>query len=148
MHIIEYRQNISVSLHDCWEFFSAPQNLKILTPPHLGFSDKNDAQPMYPGQIIIHQIKPLLGIPIEWVTQITHVKIFDYFIDEQRFGPYKFWHHEHRFQESSDGTRIIDRIHYQLPFGPLGNLMNWLKVRRDLEKIFDYRQQKIVQIFK
>lgn len=147
MHIIEYSQKVPISLETCWDFFSSPRNLKMLTPPHLGFTEIFDGKEMYEGQIIIHFLKPLLGLRMQWVTEITHVKSLEYFIDEQRIGPYKFWHHEHRFQRILGGIEIIDKIHYMLPFGIIGKAINRFKVSRDLDAIFNYRQAKIVEIF-
>ncbi|KAF3361694.1 hypothetical protein PHSC3_001817 [Chlamydiales bacterium STE3] len=95
---------------------------------------------MYPGQIIAYTIRPLWQIPIEWVTEITQAQEPHYFIDEQRFGPYKFWHHEHRFYPIPNGVEIIDLIHYKLPFGPLGKAFHHFKVKKDLEQIFFYRK--------
>lgn len=102
---------------------------------------------MYEGQIIIHRLRPMFGIPIQWVTEITHIEPLSYFIDEQRFGPYKFWHHEHRFREIAYGVEIEDIIHYLMPFGILGEAVHHLKIRSDIEKIFSYRQQKIKELF-
>lgn len=147
MHVIHYKQNVPISLPNCWDFFSTQSNLKILTPPFLGFSDFSIDEPMYEGQIILHQLRPLFGIPVKWVTEITHIKTLSYFIDEQRFGPYKFWHHEHRFREISHGVEIEDIIHYLLPFGMLGKAFHYVKIRRDIARIFSYRQQKIKELF-
>lgn len=102
---------------------------------------------MYEGQIIQHRLRPMFGIPIQWVTEITHVEPLSYFIDEQRFGPYKFWHHEHRFKEIARGVEIIDTIHYLLSFGILGRVLNHVKIRHDIERIFCYRQKKIKELF-
>lgn len=102
---------------------------------------------MYEGQIIVHRLTPFLGWTVEWVTEITHVKPLLYFIDEQRIGPYKFWHHEHRFQEIPGGVEIIDSVHYKLPGSFLGKIINTMKVRRDLDAIFSYRQKRITEIF-
>lgn len=147
MHIIEHKQIIATSLQECWTFFASPSNLKLLTPPYLGFSEQSNGEEMYEGQIIMHRLKPVLGVPILWVTEITHVKHLHYFVDEQRVGPYRLWHHEHRFREVSGGVEISDLIHFMLPFGILGKAIYHLKVRRDLAKIFSYRHHKIKEIF-
>lgn len=147
MNTINYKQNIPISLSTCWDFFSSPSNLPLLTPPYLGFSNDSSEKSMYEGQIISHRIKPVLGISILWVTEITHVKPLEYFIDEQRFGPYKFWHHEHRFREIPNGVEITDIIHYMVYGGIFGKLINNLKISKDLEAIFSYRQNKIRHIF-
>lgn len=89
----------------------------------------------------------MLGIPVKWVTEITHVDKPHYFIDEQRFGPYKFWHHEHRFKAIKQGVEIIDLIYYELPLGIVGTLINAIKVKRDIEAIFHYRTDKLNELF-
>lgn len=147
MHILEYKQSVPISLQDCWDFFSSTKNLALITPPYLGFSESSNGKAMYAGQIIIHEVTPIFSLPIRWVTEITHIQHLDYFIDQQRFGPYKFWHHEHRFIQAPGGVNIIDSIHYMLPFGLLGRAVNHLKVSRDLEAIFAYRRQKISELF-
>ncbi|MBA3603920.1 MAG: SRPBCC family protein, partial [Parachlamydiaceae bacterium] len=105
MFTLKYLQKIPLSLEESWDFFSSPKNLKILTPEHLGFEILNDLgnKKMYPGQIITYNVRPILNIPLEWVTEITHVQEPNYFVDEQRFGPYKFWHHEHHFKPIPNG---------------------------------------------
>lgn len=102
---------------------------------------------MYEGQIIIHTLRPIWGVRIKWVTEITHVKSLEYFVDEQRIGPYKFWHHEHRFRELSGGTKILDKVHYLLPYGVVGKAINQIKIKNELHAIFAYRQTKITEIF-
>jgi ligand-binding SRPBCC domain-containing protein len=102
---------------------------------------------IYPGQIIQYKVKPLFGIPLLWVTEITQVKENKFFIDEQRIGPYKFWHHKHFFKEVKDGIEMKDVIHYALPYGFLGRIVNKLFVRKQLQNIFKYRYQKINNIF-
>lgn len=150
MHYLQYLQKLPISLEECWAFFSSPANLKILTPEHMGFEITNplkDDRKMYPGQIISYTIRPVLNIPIEWVTEITHVNAPHSFIDEQRFGPYKFWHHEHRFKAIPGGVEMIDTVIYKMPFGPLGEALHFLKVKNDLEKIFTYRNLKLENMF-
>lgn len=149
MHTLRYSQKLPLSLEECWKFFSNPRNLKIITPEHLEFEILNDQDlvTMYAGQIIHYTIKPLWKIPIEWVTEITHVKQPDYFIDEQRLGPYKLWHHEHRFAPIKNGVLMTDVVFYQLPFGPIGRAINFLKVKKDVEAIFEYRKVKLEKLF-
>jgi ligand-binding SRPBCC domain-containing protein len=149
MHILRYSQKLPLSLEECWKFFSSPRNLEIITPEHLGFEIMNDQDliTMYPGQIIHYTIKPLWSIPIQWVTEITHVQKFDYFIDEQRVGPYKLWHHEHRFEPIVNGVLMHDTVYYQLFFGPLGRVLNFLIIKKEVEAIFDYRKSKLENLF-
>ena len=103
---------------------------------------------MYPGQLISYKVKPLLSIPLNWVTEITHVIDHKYFVDEQRFGPYAMWHHEHHFQENEKGVLMTDIVHYKLNWYMGGPITNTLIVKGQLKKIFDYRYQKINELFK
>jgi len=138
-----------VSLEDAWSFFSSPANLKKITPPYMGFhitSDLGDGN-MYPGQIITYIVTPVLGIPMSWATEITHVVDNRYFVDEQRFGPYAFWHHQHWFTEKDGGVEMTDIVHYALPFDPLGRLVHKPLVRKKLEEFFDYRFKSVETLF-
>ena len=136
-------------MDESWNFFSSPENLKILTPEHLGFEIKNglENRKMYAGQIIAYTIRPVFNLPLEWVTEITQVQEPYYFIDEQRFGPYKFWHHEHRFNPIPNGVEVVDMIYYKMPFGVLGQFLHHVKVKKDLEHIFSYRHAKLEKLF-
>jgi len=142
-------QIIKSSLSEVWDFMSMPQNLKRITPPYMGFdirtSDLPDA--VYEGMIIAYTVRPVFGIPTTWVTEITNVVPGKYFVDEQRVGPYKLWHHEHHIEEVPDGVLMKDIVSYQPPLGPLGHLANILFIRRKLEEIFDYRQKVLMEIF-
>lgn len=149
MHHLKYVQKLPLTLDECWNFFSSPGNLKLITPQYLGFelSEADPSAKMYPGQIVTHKISPLRFVTYNWVTEITHVKELDYFIDEQRFGPYKFWHHEHRFRPISGGVEMTDLVHYIMPFGFIGHYLHQFFVRKDLEQIFQYRKQRLEEIF-
>lgn len=148
MYTLIYTQKIPLGIEEAWEFFSSPANLKILTPEHLGFDITSPSQDkMYPGQIISYIVKPIWNIPLEWVSEITHIDTHHYFIDEQRSGPYKFWHHEHHFTPIANGVEMKDIVHYAMPFGPLGKLIHHLKVKHDLEAIFSYRREKLEHLF-
>ncbi len=149
MLTLKYSQRLPLSLGESWNFFSSPENLKILTPEHLGFEITNDLEnrKMYPGQIIAYTIRPLFNVPLEWVTEITQVQEPYYFIDEQRFGPYKFWHHEHRFNPIPNGVEVVDMIYYKMPFGFLGKFLHYVKVKQDLAHIFSYRHAKLEKLF-
>jgi ligand-binding SRPBCC domain-containing protein len=149
MYYLNYKQKLPLSLKESWDFFSSPTNLTILTPDYLGFeiANKQETSKMYGGQIIAYTVRPLWNLPFHWVTEITHVKEPDYFIDEQRFGPYKFWHHEHRFSSIPNGIEMSDTIYYELPFSFLGRAFHSLKIKQDLENIFSYRYTKLEQLF-
>lgn len=149
LYTIETSQLIRADLATVWEFMSNPRNLARLTPTSLGFevlsTENNDR--VYAGQIIEYYVKPLLNIKLHWVTEITHVKDQSYFVDEQRFGPYAFWHHKHFLQETAAGVEMRDLVHYKLPLGFLGKLVNAAFVKKQLKGIFDFRYQQIETLF-
>lgn len=149
MYCLKQTQKLPLTIKECWDFFSSPANLKIITPKHLGFEMTHglENERMYPGQIIAYTIRPVWNIPIEWVTEITQAEEPYYFIDEQRFGPYKFWHHEHRFKEIATGVEMTDTVYYKMPFGPIGKALHILKVKKDLDKIFAYRNEQLKKMF-
>lgn len=134
-------QKIPISLAEAWEFFSKPSNLKEITPAKLDFEiiSKYHGEKMYPGQIIEYTVKPILGIPLYWMTEITHVQDQQYFVDEQRFGPYSLWHHQHHFKEIPGGVEMTDIVHYKIPLWILGDIANTLMVTAQLREIFDHR---------
>ncbi len=103
---------------------------------------------IYKGQIITYKVSPVLGIPLNWKTEITEVQKNKLFIDEQKKGPYKLWHHEHHFEQQKDGVLMTDEVHYALPLGPLGTLAHTLFVKKQLEEIFEFRRKKVEEIFK
>ena len=144
----ESKQLVDASLEECWHFFSDPSNLQKITPATMGFQVTDfDQKKMYQGQIIAYKISPLLGIKMSWVTEITTVRDKEFFIDEQRFGPYSFWHHKHYFEETPQGTFMTDVVHYGVPLGFIGRIMNSLVIEKQLETIFKYRHQKVEQLF-
>lgn len=145
---IEREQWINIPIEKAWEFFSSPNNLSEITPKSMGFIIKNNPpKDMYEGLIIAYTVKPLMGIPMTWVTEITHVKPMEYFVDEQRKGPYKMWHHEHFFESKDGGTLMRDVVHYILPMGILGKIAHPILVKKKLKKIFDYRIEVLEQKF-
>lgn len=140
MYRIERTQVLPISLEEAWAFFSSPKNLAKITPKELGFVvHGNVPDAMYPGLFIEYTVSPLLGIPMRWVTEITHVREGSYFVDEQRVGPYAIWHHEHFFESVPGGVKMTDVVHYKVPLGILGNLVHPWLVRPKLEQIFSYR---------
>lgn len=145
---IQTVQHIEADLDKCWEFFSSPQNLQAITPKNMGFEITDfDGKSMCQGQIIQYNVSPFPGIKLPWVTEITHVKENQFFIDEQRFGPYALWYHKHFFEPAESGVMMTDLVHYALPMGILGRMMNSLLVENRLKEIFDYRFHKINEIF-
>jgi ligand-binding SRPBCC domain-containing protein len=149
IYTLKKSQTIPTTLEKAWAYFSTPKNLKTITPDYMGFEITSDLGEgiMYPGQIITYKVTPLLGIPMRWVTEITHVDEGKYFVDEQRFGPYALWHHQHWFKKVEDKVEMIDIVNYALPFDPLGRI-GAPYVKSKLEEIFDYRFNKVEEIFK
>jgi ligand-binding SRPBCC domain-containing protein len=148
LYSIHQSQRLPISLQEAWNYFADPSNLEQITPEWLRFDIKNEAaDSMYPGMIISYRITALAGIPTSWVTEITQVHSQQYFIDEQRFGPYKFWHHQHHFRAIEEGVEVEDLVHYALPFGVLGRVVHRLDIRSRLESIFDYRRQVLEKKF-
>jgi ligand-binding SRPBCC domain-containing protein len=148
-YILKRSQKLPITLTEAWEFFSAPGNLKVITPPYMGFEviSDSDSQKMYAGQIITYYVKPVFNLKLYWMTEITHVQEKHYFVDEQRIGPYALWHHTHFFEEIPGGVLIKDLVHYKLPFGPLGKLVHSLFVKKQLEDIFTFRQKVLKERF-
>jgi len=148
MYQLKSTQFIPASLAECWAYFSAPQNLKEITPPGMGFIIKTDLpEKMYEGMMIEYTVTPLFGIPMSWVTEIKTVKEGHFFVDEQRKGPYKIWHHEHHFKEVEGGVEMTDIVSYELPFGLIGKFVHPIIVQPKLKQIFDFRTKKIDALF-
>ena len=132
----------------CWDFFSDPKNLSKITPQSMGFIVRTELpDKMYEGLMIEYTVRPMLGIPMNWITEIKTVKNHSFFVDEQRKGPYRIWHHEHHFKEVEGGVEMTDIVSYELPLGFLGRLMHPILVKNKLKEIFDYRRQKVDELF-
>lgn len=143
LHRLERTQFLPISLADAWDFFSDPRNLCLITPPDLGFAITSPVpERTYPGLIVTYTVTPFLGMAVRWVTEITHCEAPVFFVDEQRFGPYRFWHHQHHFRQVPEGVEMVDTIHYRLPFGPLGAVAAPFVAGR-LWRIFDFRREAL-----
>jgi ligand-binding SRPBCC domain-containing protein len=143
-------QELDIPLAEAWDYFSSPSNLSNITPPKMGFNitSKVDRK-AYQGQIITYKVSPVSFVKTNWVTEITAVKEHEYFIDEQRFGPYSMWHHEHFFESLPNGKTLMkDKISYKIPFGFLGTIAQNLFVKKQLKSIFQYRKEVLDIIFK
>lgn len=148
MYQLKRTQFVKTDLSTCWEFFSSPNNLNKITPKEMGFDVLTEGvENMYEGLMIEYKVRPLLNIPLRWITEITHVKHQQYFVDEQRKGPYKIWHHEHHFKEVQGGVEMTDIVSYELPFGILGKLAHPLIVKKKLDQIFAYRFKIVDELF-
>lgn len=145
----EWQQFIPRSLDEIWHFFSRPENLNDVTPGDMSFQILSDIRnlPMYEGMIICYKISPFTGIKMNWVTEITHISERKFFVDEQRFGPYAMWHHEHHFEERDGGVLMRDVLHYKVPYGIVGTIADALFVDKKVEQIFAFRKKTIEELF-
>lgn len=148
MHQLRHTKFVPVDIQTCWDFFSSPNNLKKITPEKMGFNVKNEIpEKMYEGLMIAYSVTPILGIPMNWITEITKIEHLSYFVDEQRLGPYKIWHHEHHFKAVEGGTEIIDILSYVMPLGFLGTIAHALFVKNTVKDIFEFRNTRVDEIF-
>lgn len=148
VYTLHSKQNLPISLEEAWAFLSDPKNLKVITPDYMGFKTlSGDDRSMFPGQIIQYIVTPILGIPMKWVTEITHVQELKYFVDEQRFGPYDLWHHKHFLKAIPGGVEMEDIVDYKIPMGFLGQLVHPFLVQPKLNEIFEYRRVKLIELF-
>jgi ligand-binding SRPBCC domain-containing protein len=149
MYSIEQVSHLPITLEEAWHFFSRPENLNEITPDDMSFQIITDVadKKMHAGMIIEYKISPFAGVKMNWVTEISHCVDRQFFVDEQRFGPYAFWHHQHHFEAVPGGVRMTDIVHYGLPLGFLGRIAHALFVRKKLEGIFAYRTVRVAQLF-
>lgn len=148
MQRIIYVQDLPISIETAWDFFSRPENLASITPQNLGFEVTSSLPDrMYAGMIVTYQIRPLYGIAVPWVTEISHVREPEFFVDEQRSGPYRFWHHQHLFVPVTGGVQMTDLVHYQISGGFLGYWVMGSLVRHRLEEIFSFRRRVLMEKF-
>jgi ligand-binding SRPBCC domain-containing protein len=133
-------QKLPISVEKAWEFFCDPRNLALITPPDLDFKVTSEVPAeIYPGLIISYKVRPLFSIPTTWVTEISHVRAPNFFVDTQVVGPYRLWHHEHELIPIDGGVLMHDRVSFVPPFGLLGDIVYHLVIKKRLEQIFDYR---------
>ena len=146
---LKREQRIKADLNELCTFFSDPANLDALTPDDMGFKiiSPTPIPKMYEGQIIEYKVSPLLNIPLYWKTKITEVSEGQYFVDEQKKGPYKYWRHVHTFEDKGDHVLMTDDLEYALPLGILGQIAHSIFVKNKLNQIFNYRFEKVDQIF-
>jgi ligand-binding SRPBCC domain-containing protein len=142
-------QKVPAPLPQLWDFITSPTNLKLITPAYMGFEilTPNLPEKIYPGMIISYHVTPVAGIKMLWVTEITQVKEYAFFVDDQRVGPYSLWHHQHHIQKIDGGVLMTDIVNYQPPLGPLGAIANALFLKRQLNEIFAFRFSAMERIF-
>lgn len=149
-YTLKYETFIPTTLNKAWDFFTSPLNLVKITPPDMNFvvtSEYSDSDKLYAGMIITYFISPLFGIKLRWMTEITHVKEKEYFVDEQRFGPYALWHHQHHFKQVEGGVMMTDIVNYAVPYGFIGRIANARFVRKKLKEVFSFREDAIGHLF-
>jgi ligand-binding SRPBCC domain-containing protein len=148
VHQLKRTQLIPADVETIWRFFSSPKNLAVITPPYMNFRITSPPEhAIYEGQIITYKVSPILGVPLFWMTEIQEVEHHKKFVDIQKKGPYKLWHHEHTFEQQGNAVLMTDNVHYELPFGILGDAAHKLFVKKQLEEIFDYRNKKIIEVY-
>ena len=149
IYTLEASQELNMPLEKAWNYFSSPANLSNITPPKMGFNITSKVEnKAYQGQIITYKVSPFPLVKMNWVTEITAVKEKEFFIDEQRFGPYSMWHHEHYFEELPNGNTLIkDKVSYKIPLGILGHIAQVLFIKKQLNAIFSYRFKRLNDLF-
>lgn len=148
MQTLQQQQILPISLEEAWNFFATPRNLNEITPPDLTFEITSPLpDKMYEGLMITYKIRPFLNIPFDWCTEITHIKEMEYFVDEQRSGPYKIWHHEHHFNAVEGGVLMTDLLYYEIGLSAIGWLAGKLFVHQRVKDIFTYRKQTLAEYF-
>jgi len=148
LHCLSREQRLPITMEAAWEFFSSPRNLDAITPPELGFRIVHlPDETMHEGQIITYKVKAAPALWLSWVTEIKAVEHGRAFVDEQRSGPYRFWHHRHTFEPIEGGVLMKDLVHYALPFWPFGEIAHALFVREKLRRVFDFRRAELERRF-
>jgi len=148
IYTLHKKQKLPISLKEGWAFLSNPKNLKIITPDYMSFDILSGAEkPMFAGQIIQYLVTPMLGIKTKWVSEITHFKEYEYFVDIQLYGPYALWHHKHFIKPIKNGVEMIDIVDYKIPFGIIGQWVHPILVAPKLKEIFEYRKTALINLF-
>jgi ligand-binding SRPBCC domain-containing protein len=148
IHYLVRKQTVHAGLDRVWEFFSDPGNLNEITPPDMNFEIiAGGEKKMYAGQLIEYRVEFIRGIRSLWLTEITQVREKEYFVDEQRIGPYRFWYHEHLFETVDGGVLVGDKVSYAIPFGLLGELVHLVYIKKRLDEIFNFRREKVAALF-
>ena len=148
MEIFKQEQFLPITIDEAWKFFATPKNLNEVTPDDMVFEIISELpETMYAGLLINYRLKPMLNIPIYWCTEITHIKEKEYFVDEQRKGPYRIWHHEHHFKAAEGGVLMTDILHYDIGKWIVGRIAGKLFVNKKIKRIFAYRFKLLESYF-
>ena len=142
------KQFLPISIEKAWDFFSSPKNLNEITPEDMTFKITSELPAkMYEGMFITYKVSPMFNIPLDWCTEITHISEPNFFIDEQRKGPYSIWHHEHHFESVEGGVMMTDILSYDIGLSVFGWIAGKLFVDSKVSGIFEYRTKKLEQLF-
>lgn len=148
VHVLKQEQRLPITRQEAWGFFSTPRNLDFITPPDAGFEVTYlSAEKMHEGQIITYRAKVVPLVTMTWVTEIKGVEEGKSFVDEQRFGPYRLWHHRHTFDEIEGGVLMTDLVHYVMPMGFIGEIAKRLFVGEKLRRVFEFRRKVLEEKF-
>ncbi len=148
INYLHREQILPAPIEKVWAYFCDPKNLNEITPPDMKFEIVSGGDvKMYEGQVVEYRVEFVRGLRSLWLTEIAHVRENEYFVDEQRVGPYRFWYHEHCFESVPVGVKMTDHVTYAAPFGLIGDVVNAVWIRQRLNGIFDFRYQKIVELF-
>lgn len=149
MRRLKQEQFLPVTLDEAWDFFATPKNLNDVTPKDMVFEITSELpEKMYAGLFITYRLKPMLNFPVKWVTEITHIVDHQFFVDEQRIGPYRIWHHEHHFRAVDGGVLMTDIVHYHVGMGLIGIIAEKLFVNKKVESIFNFRREALSKLWK
>lgn len=148
LYRIERSQVLPISIDTAWQFFSSPGNLPLITPPWLNLKIIGPVSAhMQAGMLIHYHVTPLFGLRMSWLSEITHVDAPRFFVDEQRLGPYRLWHHEHFFHRCDAGVQVDDIVTYALKYASMGTLVHAIWIQKRLQMIFDYRSSALHRRF-
>lgn len=148
LYRLQKYQKLPISVQEAWSFLCQPKNLSTLTPSAMNMNIISGAdKPMYAGQILQYSVTPLPGFKTKWISEIKQYEELKYFVDDQIYGPYAFWHHKHFVREIDGGVEIEDIIDYKVPLGILGRLAHPILIKPKLEGIFKYRQEQMEALF-
>lgn len=148
MHRFDFKQKIKASLDEVWDFFSNPSNLAEITPSKMNFKILDELpEKMYEGLLVRYKVSPLPGFRVSWTSEISTIVEKEYFVDTQVEGPFKYWHHEHRFRKIDNEVELIDHLFYQLPMGRLGKMLNEPIAQKKLNSMFAFRHQQVERLF-
>lgn len=146
IHKLYYQQSLNMSQDKAWQFFSSPKHLNSITPDFFNIIPTSKVpDEIYGGLMISYNMKAVFGMPMSWLSEISHCDSPHYFVYQQRIGPFKFWSHEVRLTINESKIQLEDIVFYSMPFGILGDLMHKLLIQKKLTDIFETRQSYLKQ---